>query len=40
MVKHKDEEFSEYKKIIQDFELKKIPGDKFDLSVATIPLAD
>ena len=38
MAKCKQEEFSEYKNIIADFEIKKIRGLDYDLTVATIPL--
>jgi len=38
MVKRKQDEFSEYKNIIADFEIKKIRGLDYDLTVATIPL--
>lgn len=38
MVKRKQEEFSEYKNIIADFEIKKIHGLDYDLTVATMPL--
>lgn len=40
MVKHKQEAFSEYKNIIADFEIKKIRGLDYDLTVATISLKD
>ena len=40
MVKRKQEEFSKYKNIIADFEIKKIKGLDYDLTVATIPLKD
>jgi hypothetical protein len=40
MVKRKQEKFSEYKSIIADFEIKKIRGGDYDLTVATIPLQD
>ena len=40
MVKRKQEEFSEFKSIIADFEIKKIRGLDYDLSVATTPLKD
>ena len=40
MVKRKEEEFSEYKNIIADFEIKKIKGLDYDLTVATTPLKD
>lgn len=38
MVKHKQEWFADYKNIIADFEIKKIRGLDFDLTVATTPL--
>lgn len=38
MVKRKEEEFSAYKNIITDFEIKKIRGLDYDLTVATISL--
>lgn len=38
MVKRKQEEFSQYKNIIADFEIKKIYGLDYDLTVATMPL--
>ena len=38
MVKRKQEVFSDYKNIIADFEIKKIRGLDYDLTVATIPL--
>ncbi|MFO0477954.1 MAG: hypothetical protein ACK50L_04125 [Bacteroidota bacterium] len=40
MVKRKQEEFSEFKSIIADFEIKKIRGLDYDLTVATTPLKD
>ncbi|MBA3985990.1 MAG: hypothetical protein H0X63_05325 [Flavobacteriales bacterium] len=40
LVKRKQEEFSEYKNIIADFEIKKIRGLDYDLTVATTPLKD
>ncbi|MDI9364224.1 MAG: hypothetical protein QM541_04680 [Flavobacterium sp.] len=40
MVKRKQEEFSEFKKLIADFEIKKIRGLDYDLTVATMPLKD
>lgn len=40
MVKRKQEEFSQYKNIIADFEIKKIDGPDYDLTVATLPLKD
>lgn len=40
MVKLKQEEFGEYKNIIADFEIKKIRGLDYDLTVATTPLKD
>jgi hypothetical protein len=39
-VKRKQEEFSEFKNIIADFEIKKIRGLDYDLTVATTPLKD
>jgi hypothetical protein len=38
MVKRKQEGFSDYKNIIADFEIKKIRGLDYDLTVATTPL--
>ena len=38
MVKRKQEILSDYKNIIADFEIKKIRGLDFDLTVATTPL--
>lgn len=38
MVKRKQEVFSDYKNIIADFEIKKISGVDYDLTVATTPL--
>ena len=38
MVKRKQEVFSNYKNIIADFEIKKIRGLDYDLTVATTPL--
>lgn len=38
MIKRKEEEFSEYKNIIADLEIKKISGPDYDLTVATTPL--
>lgn len=38
MVKHKQDWFAGYKNIIADFEIKKIDGLDYDLTVATIPL--
>lgn len=38
MVKRKKEVFSDYKNIIADFEIKKIRGLDYDLTVATTPL--
>ena len=40
MVKRKQEEFSEFKNIIADFEIKKIRGLDYDLTVATTLLKD
>jgi hypothetical protein len=40
MVKRKQEEFSEFKNIIADFEIKKIRGLNYDLTVATTPFKD
>ncbi len=40
MVKRKQEEFSEFKNIIADFEIKKIRGLDYDLTVATTPLKE
>jgi hypothetical protein len=40
MAKRKQEEFSEYKNIIADFEIKKIRGLDYDLTVATTTLKD
>jgi 16S rRNA C1402 N4-methylase RsmH len=40
MVKRKQKEFSAFKNIIADFEIKKIRGFDYDLTVATIPLKD
>ncbi len=40
MVNRKQEEFSAYKNIIADFEIKKLRGADYDLTVATIPLKD
>ncbi len=40
MTKRKEEEFSEYKNIIADFDIKKIRGVDYDLTVATIPFPD
>lgn len=40
MVKRKQEEFSEFKNIIADFEIKKIRGLDYDLTVATTTLND
>jgi len=40
MVIRKQEEFSEFKNIIADFEIKKIRGVEYDLTVATSPLND
>ena len=40
MAKRKQEEFSEFKNIIADFEIKKIRGLDYDLTVATTPLKD
>ena len=38
MVKRKQEEFSDYKNLIVDFEIKKISGLDYDLTVVTTPL--
>jgi hypothetical protein len=38
MAKRKQEEFSAYKNIIADFEIKKIHGIDYDLTVATMPI--
>ena len=38
MIKRKREVFSDYKNIIADFEIKKIRGLDYDLTVATTPL--
>lgn len=40
MVKRKQEEFAEFKNIIADFEIKKIRGFDYDLTVATTLLKD
>lgn len=40
MVKRKQEDFFEFKNIIADFEIKKIRGLDYDLTVATTPLQD
>jgi hypothetical protein len=40
MVKRKQEKFFEYKNIIADFEIRKIRGLDYDLTVATNPLKD
>jgi hypothetical protein len=40
MVKRKQEKFFEYKNIITDFEIRKIRGLDYDLTVATTPLKD
>lgn len=40
MVKRKQEEFSEFKSIIVDFEIRKTRGLDYDLTVATTPLKD
>ncbi len=40
MTKRKQEEFSEYKSIIAEFDIRKIRGVDYDLTVATIPLQD
>jgi len=40
MVLHKQNEFSEYGDLISDFEIKKIKGYEFDLSVAILPYND
>ncbi|MEO6904174.1 MAG: hypothetical protein ABI315_13630 [Bacteroidia bacterium] len=40
LVKRKQEEFSEYKNIFTDFEIKKLRGLDYDLTVATTPLKD
>lgn len=38
MAKRKEEKFSEYKNIIADFEITKIRGLDYDLTIITIPL--
>jgi len=40
MVRRKQKDFLAYKNIIADFEIKKIRGLDFDLTVATIPVKD
>ena len=40
MVKRKQENFLEFKNIIADFEIRKLHGLDYDLTVATIPLKD
>ena len=40
MVKRKEEEFPAYKNIIVDFEIKKIRGIDYDVTVATMPFKD
>ena len=40
MIKRKQEEFADYKNIIADFEIKKLRGHDYDLTVATTQLKD